>query len=76
MKAMTYSEFDQIATSSFNEMEAANPGEIRAGQAYFNLLMQVRPDIATKMRGSLVDPFYKHRVTEVVRQFVAEHWDK
>lgn len=75
MKSMTYSEFEQLAADVFKRTNAENPGEIRVGQSYFNVLMNVRPDIASKMRGSLIDPFYKNRITEVVKEFVKEHWD-
>lgn len=74
MTTMTYSEFDELVAREFNKCEQEQPGEWRIGQVYFNTLLKVRPDIAEEMRGSLVDPFFKHRVTEVVKMFVWEKW--
>ena len=49
-------------------------GDLRLGQIFFNELCTVRPAIAEQLRGSMLDPFYKERITQVVSDFVRERW--
>lgn len=49
-------------------------GDLRLGQIFFNDLCDVRPAIAEQLRGSMLDPFYKERITQVVSDFVRERW--
>lgn len=72
---MTYQEFEELVHRQFEQYEKESPGYLRIGQVYFNLLFDIRPDIAEYMRGSIIDPFFKHRITEVVRTFVIDRWD-
>jgi hypothetical protein len=72
---MTYLEFENLVNEQFDQYEKTSPGDWRIGQVYFNLLFDIRPDIAEEMRGSIVDPFFKRRITEVVRSFVTDRWD-
>lgn len=68
---MNYGEF-------MNEVSAKHArlnGEQRLGQVYFNLLYEMRPDIANNLRGAIIDPFYKERITQVVHDFVIARWD-
>lgn len=50
----------------------------RYGQALFNKLLDVRPDIAARLRGSLSDPFYAEQKSDlrVTRAFevISHHW--
>ena len=48
--------------------------DYRYGQVYFNLLFEHRPDISEKIRGSLLDPFYKDYVKSETHQFVEKSW--
>ena len=48
--------------------------DLRLGQIFFNELCVVRPHIAETLRGSMLDPFYKERITAVVSDFVRERW--
>lgn len=41
----------------------------RLGQAAFNVLAEVRPDLAEQVRGKRLDPFYANKVDD--RRFVA-----
>ena len=41
------------------------PKELRHGQAVFNYVYSTEPEIADKLRGSAVDPFYQDRLTEI-----------
>lgn len=47
----------------------------RAGQATFNLLVRVRPDLAEMVRGSDFDPFYDDARLPLFYDFVARHWE-
>lgn len=46
----------------------------RFGQAAFNVLVEVRPDISEKIRGSLKDPFYKDERLSEFFQYVQGEW--
>lgn len=68
----TYEQF----LSDINKLHATQPkkGDLRLGQIFFNELCKVRPAIAEQLRGSMLDPFYKERITQVVSDFVKERW--
>lgn len=67
--------FDQFLADVY-KMHENQPvkGDLRLGQIFFNTLISVRPHIAEQLRGSLLDPFYKERITQVVQDFVRERW--
>ena len=69
---MTYDEFLLQIHSKYDNQE--NPKALRLGQMFFNELLTVRPNIAKELRGSMIDPFVKERITEVVSNFVRERW--
>lgn len=69
---MTYDEF----VHKIYQIHKSQPNkdDLRLGQIYFNELAIVRPEIAEAIRGSMLDPFYKERITNVVSEFVRERW--
>lgn len=69
---MTYEEFYDEVYKCYMAQEASM--DYRLGQIYFNMLCEVRPKIAEEIRGSMLDPFFKHRITQVVSDFVRERW--
>lgn len=69
---MTYDEFYDEVYKCYMAQEASM--DFRLGQIYFNMLCEVRPKIAEELRGSMLDPFFKHRITQVVSDFVRERW--
>lgn len=46
----------------------------RNGQAAFNALHQIRPDIAEKVRGSSFDPFHQEQALQEFWTFVESEW--
>lgn len=46
----------------------------RKGQAYFNTLHEMRPDLSEQVRGSHIDPFYRDEVIENFLSFVGGNW--
>lgn len=68
-------------TTDFSEYAAAVRAAVkvhpewRRGQAYFNTLVEVRPDIAEKVRGTVVDCFYQDRLIPGFLNVVAGLWD-
>lgn len=69
---MTYDEFHtQVVTAHTTQPVK---GDLRLGQVYFNMLCELRPDISEVLRGSMIDPFFKERITQVVHDFVRERW--
>lgn len=51
----------------------ANP-HIRIGQAYFNMLEDVNPELANGLRGTDLDPFYRESVSEETHTYVQYNW--
>jgi len=46
----------------------------RYGQVYFNYLLEIQPEIAEKLRGSVNDPFYRDSVPPHVHALVEADW--
>lgn len=69
---MDYIDFVIDVTSKYNN--PTNADGWRLGQAVFNRLAQVRPDIANKLRGTLLDPFYKNSVSTETWEFIHKNW--
>lgn len=68
-----------MSTLSFDEfvrlVSATLPNEdTRYGQHWFNVLYAVRPDLADRLRGSLLDPFHRDSVSDEAVAFVAKAW--
>lgn len=56
-----------------NRMKAEHP-EWRAGQTYFNVLRDTRPDLSEKIRTTGLDPFHDDRNIVAFMAWVAENW--
>lgn len=69
---MTYDEFHSRVVLAHETQQFK--GELRLGQIYFNLLREIKPSIAEELRGSMLDPFFKERITQVTSDFVRERW--
>lgn len=52
---------------------ADNPSQ-RRGQAFFNALYQVRPEIANAIRGTTLDPFYRDERIPAFAEHLVECW--
>ena len=46
----------------------------RLGQAVYNFLSLVRPDIASQIRGTPLDPFYRDTLTDEVWEYIESKW--
>jgi hypothetical protein len=46
----------------------------RRGQAYFNTLHEMRPDLSEQVRATHLDPFYQDEAIEVFLGFVGANW--
>lgn len=51
-----------------------NPAQ-RRGQALFNHLHDVRPDLANQLRGTDLDPFYDNSKVVDALEFIQQHWN-
>jgi hypothetical protein len=69
---MRYIDFVLKATSTYNKPN--NPDGYRFGQGVYNLLNQTRPDIANKLVGTPLDPYYKTSVTTETWEFIHKNW--
>lgn len=47
----------------------------RVGQTYFNVLSEVHPALAERVRGTLVDPFYSDSVVPEFLSHVQGLWE-
>lgn len=66
---MTY---EQFLTASLHYWHSHN--EQRYGQALFNYLFEVRPDLSERVRGSKLDPFYQDRIAWKFLAWVVANW--
>lgn len=69
---MDYITFVIKATRTYNKPD--NPADYRLGQNVYNLLVQVRPDIATKLLGTPLDPYYNTYVKTETWEFIHQNW--
>ena len=69
---MTYDQFFDEVHKTYMAQEPSM--DFRLGQIYFNMLCELRPDISEVLRGSMIDPFFKQRITQVVHDFVSARW--
>lgn len=67
---MRYDEF----IASANRYYSDNATDFRYGQAVYNHLARVRPDIAGQLLGTPLDPFHRNEVAEAVWEFIAVRW--
>lgn len=51
-----------------------NPS-LRNGQVYFNVLNNVRPDLANRIRSTLIDPYYEDCNLAQFLVFVSKEWE-
>lgn len=64
------------AQDFFESVWVGYPAAWRRGQAAFNGLADVRPDLAGRVRGGPVDPFFSDDRIENFRAFIAEQWGR
>lgn len=69
---MTFVEFVQ---SYAKRLESVRFEKERAGQALFNELSLIRPDLADKMRGRTADPFYDDTRLGLTWAWIALRWE-
>ena len=66
---------DFLATVSiYYEKQAQAGGDLRYGQMYMNHLWEVKPRIAEKLNGSLLDPFHRDNCPPKVHEYVEALW--
>jgi hypothetical protein len=70
---ISFNDFLADASIQYNKLSRED-NSIRYGQVYFNLLKDSRPDIAEKLRGSVLDPFHRNQVSTEVHAFVEYLW--
>ena len=66
--------FDQFVTHGATYAHMMKAHGHRSGQALFNLLARIRPDISEMLRGSDMDPFHRDERLPDFYDFVARHW--
>ena len=53
---------------------AAHYPSQRRGQATFNVLYEVRPDLSELIRGTVFDAFYQDSKLDVMCDWIERHW--
>lgn len=67
---MTFVEFIASANKHYED----NKSDLRYGQAVFNHLLEVRPDIAEAIRATELDTFHKSSVSDDTWLFIHLRW--
>jgi len=67
---MTYEEFVTNADSYYRK----HASEYRHGQAVYNYLATVRPDIASQVVGTPSDPYYQKYIPHSFWELVSQVW--
>lgn len=67
---MTLSDF-YAGVAEYNK---ANPAQ-RHGQALFNYLWSVRPDLSEQIRSTELDPFYEDKRLPETYEWLMDNWD-
>jgi hypothetical protein len=67
---VNYIEFLSNSTDYFER----NRESQRLGQAVSNFLAMVRPDIASELIGTILDPYYEDSVPVEVWEFIHQKW--
>lgn len=66
---MTYADFLEKSIRA----SLRNP-HWRLGQTFFNVLVEVRPDLSEQIRSSKLDPFYRDERVQEFLEFVRANW--
>lgn len=75
MSDIDYNEYTRMVnTTLLLQMNEPSSEQWRRGQAYFNVLHDVRPDLARQVRGTIKDPFYDDRRVPKFLAWVCLHW--
>lgn len=67
---VSYEEFMERVEKYFMQFKPS----WRYGQAYFNVLSNVRSDVAETLRSSMHDPFHRDEVPEETHKYVKALW--
>lgn len=67
---MTFEEF----VMAFEQYSVLNAGKFRRGQALYNFLAMVRPELARAIVGSRFDPFYNDGNIDRCFEFIMREW--
>lgn len=68
---VTYGQFVLACLEYHRSSQGASQ---RLGQVVYNILSVVRPDVASQVRGTPLDPFYRDFVTDDVWEFIESKW--
>lgn len=70
---MTYNDFVDTVHREYSKWRDVD-STYRYGQCMFNILYALRPDIADRIRGTNIDPFYKDYVSSDTWEIVQQYW--
>lgn len=72
-KYLSFNDFLADVSIQYERQKGDYPHQ-RYGQMYFNMLAEVRPDIAERIQHSSLDPFYKDSADSLTHMFVESNW--
>ena len=67
-------EFHEYLSEVMLEMD--NNPQMREGQVYFNVLYKMKPELANKITGTELDPFYQDEKLGEFLSFICKNWEK
>jgi hypothetical protein len=74
---MTFNEYLELCNQEWGKVRRGASLETwRVGQLYFNVLYDVKPDLANEARGALLDPFHRDDRLPLFLSFVAINWNQ
>jgi len=73
---MTYDEFDKEFMRRWMHHLLDDQTDERMGLFYFKFLQEIRPDIATSIRGTPCDPYFRTVVGRDVDDYVRYWWEE
>lgn len=65
---LKYSDYIVVAAEAFKENDE------RLGQTYFNVLVELRPEIAEEIRGTDLDAFFDNDKLPAMLNYVYKRW--
>lgn len=73
--AIDYGEYNRLVMGALIlQVDTPTSEQWRRGQAYFNILHLMRPDLAERVRGTPMDPFHQDDKIGDFLAWVVLHW--
>ena len=76
MAKIDYNAYTQmVSLKLISQLAEPSSKQWRRGQAYFNVLHDVRPDLAKQIQSTALDPFYNDARLPQFCAWLSQHWN-